>query len=54
MKPVAASAILVAVLALFVGGGMAIGTTSFATGPVADGYGVALEEVATSGIAARD
>ena len=41
MKPIQATAILALVLAVLVGGGMAIGTTSYATGPVADGYGIA-------------
>ena len=41
MKPIHASAVLALVLSVFVGAGMAIGTTSFATAPVADGYGVA-------------
>ena len=44
MKPLQATAILTVVLALFVAGGMAIGTTSYATGAAADGYGVAAAE----------
>lgn len=41
MKPTTAFAVLALVLAGFIAGGMAIGTTSFATAPAADGYGVA-------------
>ena len=41
MKPIQALAILSLVLALFVGVGMSLGTTSYATAPVANGYGVA-------------
>ena len=48
MKPVHATAVLAVVLSLFVGAGMAIGTTSFATAPVADGYGVAATSVAAA------
>ena len=44
MKPLQAAAILALVLAAFVAGGMAIGTTSYATGAAADGYGVAVAQ----------
>ena len=40
MKPLQASAVLALVLTVFLGIGMAIGTTSYATAPVNDGYGV--------------
>ena len=44
MKPIHATAVLALVLTAFVATGMAIGTTSFATAPVADGYGVAASD----------
>ena len=43
MNLVQASAVLALVLSVFVGAGMAIGTTSYATAPVSDGYGVAAD-----------
>lgn len=40
MKPLTAFAVLGLVLSIFVGTGMALGTTSYATAPVANGYGI--------------